>query len=170
MRFVCQLQQLSRWKVFLIFFWELGGKNFTLKLIVEQWYSCKLKQYLHYSNPAIFPSFLPFSFFLSFLSLLLPFYFFSFLPLPFLFIFISFKILFLSFVYFFLRKISPELTSAANLPLSAEEAWPWANIGAHLRLLYMWDTYHSMAYLVVPRPHPESELANPRLPKRNLHT
>ena len=29
---------------------------------------------------------------------------------------------------FFLRKISPELTSAANPPLFAEEDWPWANI------------------------------------------
>ena len=26
--------------------------------------------------------------------------------------------------FFFLRKISPELTSAANPPLCAEEAWP----------------------------------------------
>ena len=28
------------------------------------------------------------------------------------------------FFCFFLRKISPELTSATNPPLSAEEAWP----------------------------------------------
>ena len=49
--------------------------------------------------------------------------------------------IFLSFC--FLRKISSELT-AANAPLFAEEAWPWANIRAHLPLLYMWDTYHSM--------------------------
>ena len=34
----------------------------------------------------------------------------------------------ISLITFFLRKISPELTSATNLPL-----------------LYMWDTYHSMA-------------------------
>ena len=27
-------------------------------------------------------------------------------------------------VFFFLRKISPEVTSAANLPLFAEEDWP----------------------------------------------
>ena len=26
-----------------------------------------------------------------------------------------------------------------------EEDWPWANICAHLPLLYMWDSYHSMA-------------------------
>ena len=53
---------------------------------------------------------------------------------------------------FFLRKISPELT-AANPPLFAEEEWPWANIRAHLPLLYMWDTYHSMACQAVPCPH-----------------
>ena len=46
---------------------------------------------------------------------------------------------------FLLRKISPELTSAANLPLFTEEDWPWANIHAHLPLLYIWDAYHSMA-------------------------
>ena len=53
----------------------------------------------------------------------------------------------------FLRKISPELTSAANPPLLAEEDWPWANIHAHLPLLYMWDACHSMACQVVPCPH-----------------
>ena len=47
--------------------------------------------------------------------------------------------------FLFLRKISPELTTA-NPPLFAEEAWPWANICAHLPLLYTWDTYHSMAF------------------------
>ena len=47
--------------------------------------------------------------------------------------------------FFFLRKISPELTSSANPPLFAEEDWPWADIYAHLSLLYMWDTYHNMA-------------------------
>ena len=31
-------------------------------------------------------------------------------------------------VVFFLRKVSPELTSAANPPLFAEEDWPWTNI------------------------------------------
>ena len=50
-------------------------------------------------------------------------------------------LLFLSF-----QKISPELTSAANPPLFAEEDWPWANIHAHLPLLYTWDTRHSMAF------------------------
>ena len=29
------------------------------------------------------------------------------------------------FCVFFLRKISPELTSTANPPLFAEEDWPW---------------------------------------------
>ena len=47
---------------------------------------------------------------------------------------------------FFLRKISPELTSASNPPLFAEEDWPWANIRTHLALFYMWDAYHSMAF------------------------
>ena len=47
-------------------------------------------------------------------------------------------------VFFFLRKISPELTTS-NLPLFAEEDWSWANIHAHLLLFSMWDAYHSMA-------------------------
>ena len=47
--------------------------------------------------------------------------------------------------FFFCRKIRPELTSAANLPLFAEEDWTWANIRAHLPLFYMWDACHSMA-------------------------
>ena len=53
----------------------------------------------------------------------------------------------LSFIYLFifLRKISPELTSFANPPLFAEEDSARANIHAHLPLLYMWDAYHSMA-------------------------
>ena len=42
-------------------------------------------------------------------------------------------------LFCFLRKVSPELTSATNLPLFAEEDWPWANIHAHLPLLYMLD-------------------------------
>ena len=69
----------------------------------------------------------------------------------------------------FLRRIGPELTGA-NLPLFAEEDWPWANIHTHLPLLHMWDTYHSMAWQVVPCPHPGSKLANPRLPKQSMHT
>ena len=53
---------------------------------------------------------------------------------------------FVFFVFcFFLRKISPELTTT-NPPFFAEEDWPWANVHAHLPLLYAWDTYHSMAF------------------------
>ena len=48
-------------------------------------------------------------------------------------------------IFFFWRKISPELTSAPYPPLFAEEDWPWANILAHLPLLYKWDSCHSMA-------------------------
>ena len=62
---------------------------------------------------------------------------------------------------FFLRKISPELTSAANPPLFAEEDWPRAKIRAHLPLLSMWDTCHSIAHLAVPCPHLGSELCKP---------
>ena len=68
---------------------------------------------------------------------------------------------------FFLRKISPELTTA-NPPFFAKEGWPWTNIHAHLPLLYMWDAYHSMACQAVPCPHPGSELSNPGLPKQNV--
>ena len=55
--------------------------------------------------------------------------------------------------FFFWRKISPELT-AANPPLFAEKGWPWANICAHLPLLYMWDTCHSMTWQTVHRSAP----------------
>ena len=64
------------------------------------------------------------------------------------------------FFFFFLRKISPELTSAAKSPLSAEEDWPWANIRAHLPPLYTWDTCHSMVCQAVPCMHPGSKLVN----------
>ena len=74
------------------------------------------------------------------------------------------------FFFIFWRKISPELTSATNPPLFAEEDWPWANIHVHFPLLYMWDAYHSMVCQVVPRPHPGSELANPGRQKRNVRT
>ena len=59
-----------------------------------------------------------------------------------------------------MRKIGYELTTANPL-LFAEEDWPWANIRAHLPLLYMWDTYHSMVCRVVSCPHPRSEPVNP---------
>ena len=71
-------------------------------------------------------------------------------------------------LFFFLRKISPELTSATNPPLFAEEDWPWANNHAHLPLLYMWDACHSMACQAVPRPHLGSGLASPGPPKQNV--
>ena len=73
-------------------------------------------------------------------------------------------------IFFFLRKISPELTSDANPPLFAKEDWPWANIHAHLPPPYMWDTYHGMARQTVPCPHPGSEPANLRPPKQNVCT
>ena len=62
--------------------------------------------------------------------------------------------------FFFMRKISPELTSAAKPPLFAKEGWPWATIQVHLPLLYMWDTSHSMACQAVPCPHSGSEPVN----------
>ena len=71
--------------------------------------------------------------------------------------------------FYFLRKISPEL-SATNPPPFAEEDWPGANIRAHLRLLYMWDAYHSMACQAVPCPHPGSKTANAGPLKWNMQT
>ena len=77
----------------------------------------------------------------------------------------SSKFWYADFLFFFnLRKISPELTTA-NSPLFAEEDWPWANMGAHLPLLYMWDAYHSMACQAVPCLHLGSEQANPGPPR-----
>ena len=77
---------------------------------------------------------------------------------------------------FFLRKISPELP-AANPPLFAEEDWPWANIRAHLPLLYMWDAYHSVVWQAVPCPHFEPWATEAKhvnlitaLPGQPLHT
>ena len=74
------------------------------------------------------------------------------------------------FFFFFLRKISPELTAATNPPLFAEEDWPWANIRAHLPLLYMWDACHSTAWQVVLWPHPGSKPATPGPPKQKVQT
>ena len=48
--------------------------------------------------------------------------------------------------FFFLRKISPELTTANPPFFLLRKDWPWANIRAHLPLLYTLDTYHSMAF------------------------
>ena len=42
-------------------------------------------------------------------------------------------------ILFFSRKFSPELTTA-NPPLFAEEDWPWANIHAHIPLLFICGT------------------------------
>ena len=71
---------------------------------------------------------------------------------------------FFVFVFVFvLRKINPELTSAANPPIFAEEDWPWANTRVHLLLFYMWDTCHSMACQAVPCPHPGSGPGSPGL-------
>ena len=65
--------------------------------------------------------------------------------------------------FFFLTKISPELTTASP-PLFAEEDWPWANICAHLPLLYTWDAYHSMAF--AKQCHVRSRNPNRRTPGR----
>ena len=67
----------------------------------------------------------------------------------------------LGYFLFFLRKISSELTSAANPPLFAEEDWPRANIRARLPLLYMWDACHSMACQVVRRSTPRIRSGKP---------
>ena len=49
-----------------------------------------------------------------------------------------------------------------------EEDWPWANIRAHLPLLYMWDVCQSMACQAVPCPHwgPNRRTRPPKLNKR----
>ena len=66
---------------------------------------------------------------------------------------------------FFLRKISPELTSTANPPLFAEEDWAWADICAHLPLLYVWDACHSMACQGVRRSAPGIQTGKARTTK-----
>ena len=63
--------------------------------------------------------------------------------------------------FFFLRKISPELTSAANPLVCAEEDWPWANIRVHLPLLSMWDACHSMVCQAVRRFAPRIPTGEP---------
>ena len=63
---------------------------------------------------------------------------------------------------FFLRKVSLELTSATNPPLFAEEDRPWANIYAHLPLLYLWAACHSMAWYVVCRSMPGIRTGEPQ--------
>ena len=67
------------------------------------------------------------------------------------------------FIYLFiLRKSSPELTSASNLSLFAEEDSPWANICAHHPLIYMWDTCHSMAWQALGRSTPGIRTSDPQ--------
>ena len=62
---------------------------------------------------------------------------------------------------FLKKKIRPELTSAANPSLFAEEDWPWANISAHLPLLYTWDTSHSTAWQAVCWSVPKIQTGEP---------
>ena len=71
---------------------------------------------------------------------------------------------FFSFL-FFLRKISPELTSATNSPPPAKEDWPWAKICTHLPPLYMWDACHSMALWAVHRSAPGIWTSEPQATK-----
>ena len=70
-----------------------------------------------------------------------------------------------TYICIFWRKISPELTSGDNPPLLAEEDWPWANICAHLALLYMWDAYHSMALTSSDISTPEIWTSDPQATK-----
>ena len=65
-------------------------------------------------------------------------------------------------IFFLLRKISPELITA-NPPLFAEEDWPWANIYAHLPLLYTWDAYHSMSCCACLACLPSGVMSTPRI-------
>ena len=71
---------------------------------------------------------------------------------------------------FFWRKISPELTTAPNPPLFAEEDWSWANIHAHLPLLCVWDASQSMACQAVHRSAPRIQTSDPGPPKQNMWT
>ena len=72
--------------------------------------------------------------------------------------------------FFLLRKIHPELTSVANLPLFLlEEDYPWANICANLPPLCMWDA--ATAWLMSRvSPHPGSTLVNPGCQSRTRGT
>ena len=78
----------------------------------------------------------------------------------------------LFYYYFFLRKISPELTSATNPPLFAEEDWPWANICAYLPPMFFICGMPSTAWLAkwCRGPHPGSKLANRGPPKQTVWT
>ena len=75
---------------------------------------------------------------------------------------------FVNSFFFFVRKISPELPSAANPPLLADKDWPWAKmLGMPIFLSFICGTpaWHCMAFKLWVGPHPGFELANPRPPK-----
>ena len=60
-----------------------------------------------------------------------------------------------------MRKISPELTSVANLSIFLlEEDWPSANICANLPLIYMWVAVTAWPMSGIG-PHLGSEPVNP---------
>ena len=73
-------------------------------------------------------------------------------------------------MFFFLRKISPEITSATNAPLFAEEGGPEPT-SAPIFLYFIcgtpataWPDKHCVG------PHPGSKPANPGPPKWNMRT
>ena len=72
------------------------------------------------------------------------------------------------FIYF-LRKISPELTSAASPPLFAEEDWPWTSMPISLYVICGMPTTAWLDKWCIG-PHLGSELVNPRPLKQNLRT
>ena len=74
------------------------------------------------------------------------------------------------FLFFLLRKISPNLTSAAYLPLFAEEDRAWASIYAHLPLFYMWDTSTALLDKQCGDRCLGFELLNPGLPRQSVRT
>ena len=74
------------------------------------------------------------------------------------------------FYFYFLfvvRKIGPELTSVANLPLFVEEDWLSANICVHLLLPCMWDATTAQLDEWYVGPCPGSEPMNPGLLKQS---
>ena len=72
--------------------------------------------------------------------------------------------------FFLVRKIGPELTSVANLPLFGEEDQPSANIRAHLPLLYVCDAATAWLDERCIGPCPGSEPANLGPPKQRAQT
>ena len=65
------------------------------------------------------------------------------------------------FLFFFVRKLSPELRSDVNPPPFAKEDWPWANICAHFPLLFIWDSATAWPDKRCVTVHPGSEPVNP---------